>query len=319
MKRYIFLLAAGIVTGTFANAQYSDAYWPYKGAADGAGEIITVFFNNDTVKMWRVADGELVFNDKEGAFGFSSRMLRYKVQAKSWKSRNTREEQTTVRSYDGNTQSVRIKEGGDWFAGFNVDLVPGALNTTYMDVDNKITLFSEISDGKASLYSVLHVNDPKFNGLKTKHYSNMTKILSRKGLEKKYIFEPLTSPSGKYAFLTDYGVMISVEKNKELWDITKQLSNGEYDGYDVVFSSDETQVAIADFADAPDVVRIYDVKKGKVLQEFSVADALKQKLENYSMYMSSDMKSYIVDGKVKGKAQRETWLVKADGSMKQLM
>ena len=71
----IFLLS--LIPNTIL-AQYS-SYWSYKGYADAKGEVVSVHFNNNTVKMWRISDGELVYNDDLNAFGYASKMLRYKI------------------------------------------------------------------------------------------------------------------------------------------------------------------------------------------------------------------------------------------------
>ncbi|MBK7434221.1 MAG: hypothetical protein IPI66_10185 [Chitinophagaceae bacterium] len=307
-----------ILLSLFSNslfAQYS-GYWSYKGYADAKGEVVAVHFNNDTIKLWRIGDGELVYNDKPGAFGYASKMLRYKIQDVDWKKRDISISKSRMNSYDGSEDSYSVKYGPEYFTGFGVKIDYAGTGKTFFDVDNKITLFKEEVAGETTLYNVLHLSSPDFKGTGP-NYTNMKKVLKRKGLEYQYLFDPLISPSGKYAFLYNYGVMVSLEKNKELWNIT-QKPGKNYQSFHIAFSMDESQIAVTDIEATPYSIFIYSVNKGNKEGELVLPLELQKRLKTFRIFPASDMKSYIVDGEVNNENFRECWLVKADGTTQKL-
>jgi hypothetical protein len=298
-----------------STAQYS-RYWSYKGYADAKGEVIAVHFNNDTLKMWRISDGELVYNDKKDAFGYASKMLRYKIQDVDWKGRDISVSKSRMNSSDVNEDSYSVKYGPDYFTGFGVKIDYAGTGKVFFDVDNKITLFKEQVAGETTLYNVLHLSSPDFKSTGP-NYTNMKAVIKRKGLEYAYLFDPLISPTGKYAFLYNYGVMVSLEKNKELWNITQKIG-AQYEHFRTAFSMDESQVAITGIDATPYNIFIYSVDKGKLVSELVMPQDLQNRLQSFQIFPASDMKSYIVEGEVKNETFRECWLVKADGTTQKL-
>jgi hypothetical protein len=298
-----------------STAQYS-RYWSYKGYADAKGEVVAVHFNNDSIRLWRISDGELLFNGNTNTFGYAGKMLRYKIQDEDWKKRDISVSKSRMNSYDLKEDSYSVKYGPDYFTGFGVKIDYAGTGNSFFDVDNKITLFKEKVDGITTLYNVLHMDAPDFKSTGPS-YTNMKEVIKRKGLEYAYLFDPLISPTGKYAFLYNYGVMVSLEKNKELWNITQKVG-AQYEHFRTAFSVDESQVAITGIDATPYSIFIYSVNKGKLLTELVMPQDLQNRLNTFRIFPASDMKSYIVEGEVKNETFRECWLVKADGTTQKL-
>lgn len=293
-------------------AQYKE-YWSYSGAADAKGEVIAVYFTGDVCKMWNISDGQLLYNDKVDAFGYASKMLKYKIQNKDWKKRNTSTRKSRVfdNSRDYSAESYEINYGTEEFTRFNINVDYNGTSQSFIDVDNKICLFTDVDKGITTLYNVPHVSSPDFKG--GKKYIAMKKILSRNKLNYSYLLNPSISPTGKYAFLNNIGIMVSLEKNKELWNIKQP--EGKYTNYHTfAFNSDETLIAISEIATSPNSIFIYSVNNGKKMEELTVPEDIVERLEFIKIYPASDMKSYIVEGKIKLGEERECWLVKADGT-----
>ena len=295
-----------------AFAQYKD-YWSYSGAADAKGEVIAVYFTGNICKMWKISDGELLYNDKVDAFGYASKMLRYKIQNNDWKKRNiiTRNSRIFDNSGGNNFDSYQLYYGTEEFTRFNINVNYDATSQAFPDVDNKICLFKDIDKGVSTLYNIPHVSSTDFKS--GKKYIAMKKIISRSKLKYNFLLDPSISPTGKYAYLQEYGVMISLEKNKELWNIT-QADAEKFDYTTYAFNTDETLIAIAEIAASPNSISIYSVNNGKKVEERSIAKDLIERLEFIKVYPASDMKSYIIEGNVKQGKDRECWLVKADGT-----
>lgn len=296
-------------------AQYK-GYWSYSAAADTKGEVIAVYFTGDVCKIWSLKDGQLLYNDKKDAFGYASKMLKYKIQNADWKKRNTSIGKGRMfdNSKGDSSESYEIKYGAEEFTRFNINVDYNGTSQVFLDVDNKICLFKDTDKGITTLYSVPYISSPDFKS--GKKYICMKKILSRTNLKYNYLLDPSISPTGKYAFLQNYGVMIDLEKNKELWNITQLEPDGKYFDYNTfAFNTDETLIAISEVAASPNSVFIYSVNNGKKMEELTIPKVFQERLEYLKIYPASDMKSYIVDGKIKLVEERECWLVKADGTM----
>lgn len=312
MKSKAILLAIFTLFSITAFAQYKD-YWSYSGAADAKGEVIAIYFTGDVCKMWNLSDGQLLYNDKVDAFGYASKMLKYKIQNSDWKKRNiiTRKSRVFDNSSGDNFDSYQIYYGTEEFTRFNTNVNYDGSSQVFPDVDNKFCLFKDIDNGVFTLYKVPHVSSPDFDS--GKNYIAMKKIIFRSNLKYNYLLDPSISPSGKYAYLQNYGVLVSLEKNKELWNITQK--EGEYfDHTTYAFNTDETRIAIAQIATSPHSIIIFDVEKGKKIEELTVPKDLVERLQHLTVHPASDMKSYIVDGKLKLSEDRECWLVRADGT-----
>ena len=295
-----------------ASSQYKD-YWSYLGSPDAKGEVLAIYFNNASCKIWNISDGELIYNDKIDAFGYASKMLKYKIQNNGWKERNTTTSKSRMfdNSKNYSYESYSIKYGTEYFTGFNINVDYNQTSKAFLDVDNKISLFTDVDKGITTLYSIPHVSSPDFKS--GKKYIGMKKILSRNNLNYSYLLNPSISPTGKYAFLNNIGIMVSLEKNKELWNIKQP--EGKYTNYHTfAFNSDETLIAITDIDVSPNSVFIYSVNNGKKMEEHTVPKDIVERLEKIQIYPASDMKSYIVEGKIKLGEERECWLIKADGT-----
>jgi hypothetical protein len=294
-------------------AQYSASIFPYAGAADIKGEAIAIYYSWDICKIWNLSDGQLLYNDKVNAFGYASKMLKYKIQKSDWKNRDITIKKS--RAFDSSNndshESIQVQYGGEEFTRFNINVDYEQSGIVYSDVDNKIAIFRVTVEDKTMIYNVPHVSSPDFKS--GKKYIAMKKIVERKNVKYPALTDPLISPTGKFAFFITYGLMISLEKNQELWNITQKNGDG-YDYNTAAFSADETQIAISDLVNAPNSVYIYSVINGKKINEYTVPKNLSERLEDLKIYPASDMKSYIVDGKIKLEEIRECWLIKADGT-----
>ena len=128
-----------------ASAQYKD-YWSYSGAADAKGEVIAVYFTGDICKMWNISDGQLLYNDKVDAFGYASKMLKYKIQNKDWKKRNTSTRNSRIfdNTSGNNFDSYEINYGTEQFTRFNINVDYNGTSKAFPDVDNKICLVKDV-------------------------------------------------------------------------------------------------------------------------------------------------------------------------------
>lgn len=291
-----------------------------KSGPDSKGEVMAIYFDyfDSKCKIWRLSDGELLYNDTKTAFGYASKMLRYKIQEINFKGRDVSYSKATIRDSKQQFDNYHVKYGDDYLTSFATNVKPiGFVGPLYYDIDNKITLFYEVTNELTTLYNVIPRSSPKFDSKNKskiiKKYKNMQMILERKDLNSGALLYPVISPTGKYVFYPYYGVLLSLEKNKELWNIT-QNEGRENPYFDVAFSVDETEIAISNKKTAPNSIYIYEVKNGKKLKELSVPETLQNRLNIEKIHPASDMKSYIVEGVDKNEKKAECWLVKADGT-----
>ena len=318
MKNNIYcLLIALLINISYSQAQNASKAWTYGVVPDSLSNVIGVKFNNQNkasyLNIWKLDDGELLYSDKIDAFGYSSRMLRYKMQDSDWKGRNIKIKQSGIRDETGGFKKFYLYNGEEFFTGDNVSFDASKQNV-FNDVDNKRTLYKETVNEVTTLYSIVNYKDPKFNSSAGK-YKNATKILSTKNIFRDYLYDAKFSCTGKYAFLPNIGIMIDLDKNKEVWNITKKNARNDYESFfSFAFSPDDSQIAIQEGEEKKICINIYNTKNGKKVSTLKAPDSIISKMEKISLYPASDMKSFVVHGVLSDQNLRETWLVKADGS-----